>query len=56
MKIIAIYSDNHTKHINTLTWEERKILSLNLVAQINHEALVGCHFPSPFSAFKINMC
>jgi len=32
MKIIAVYSENHTKHINALMRAERKILSLNMVA------------------------
>lgn len=32
MKIIAVYSENHTKHTYALMTAERKILSLNLVA------------------------
>jgi hypothetical protein len=56
MKIIADYSENHTKHINALMRAERKILWLNLKAQINHEALKGYHFPSPFSALQVNVC
>jgi len=32
MKIIADFSENHTKHINALMRAERKIHSLNLVA------------------------